>query len=342
MTHPFADPRQAAVDGWPLAPRVEPASTEALAAPLGTDVLAAIHFGDTLPDTDPRRVQVPLPLASGSGNAGEIWRVGETVDVVGDASQSCCSGGGVALLRVQIDEAALNADLEVATADAYSRLLNALSDSGYPYPLRMWNYLSSINRGEGDGERYRRFCVGRGAALSSAMRPECLLPAATAIGSAPGNGLLVYALAARQPGTQIENPRQVSAFRYPRDYGRQSPSFSRATRVAWADQATLYVSGTASIVGHRTVHVGDVGAQLRQAANNIRAVCEEAADAAASERFEPTACTVYVRRPADVGTVVSELAGRMAIEQPRVCIGDVCRRDLDVEIEATCRLRVSG
>jgi hypothetical protein len=58
---------------------------------------------------------------------------------------------------------------------------------------------------------------------------EAALPAATCIGRFDGvRRLQVYWLAAREAGLPLENPRQVSAFRYPRQYGPQSPSFSRA------------------------------------------------------------------------------------------------------------------
>lgn len=326
---------------WPRAPRVRLASAQVLAAPLAANVLAAIQFGGDLADVDPRRIQVPLPVAPNSGDAGEIWYVDDAVNTRSDAGCSRTIGGGMAALRVHVHEAALEAGLEAAVADAYSRVLSGLRESGFPYPLRIWNYLSAINEGEHDAERYRRFCVGRGRALLRNTQLERLLPAATAIGSAPGNGLLVFALAACQPGLQIENPKQVSAFRYPRDYGRQSPSFSRATRVPWADQTTLFISGTASIVGHRTVHVGDVSAQLHQTVANIHTLCEQAARLDAGS-FALRSCTVYARKAADLARLQPELADLFGGLSPRLCIGEVCRRDLDIEIEATCILPKPG
>jgi chorismate lyase/3-hydroxybenzoate synthase len=44
--------------------------------------------------------------------------------------------------------------------------------------------------------------------------------------------LQVYGLAARHPGTPVENPRQVSAWRYPRQYGPTAPTFARGMRSA--------------------------------------------------------------------------------------------------------------
>src|SRR3546814_7354125 len=74
----------------------------------------------------------------------------------------------------------------------------------------------------------------------------------------------VYWLAARTPGTPVENPRQVSAYRYPRQYGPQQPSFARAMLPPPGSAMPLLLSGTASVVGHATAHVGELLAQDRK------------------------------------------------------------------------------
>ena len=64
----------------------------------------------------------------------------------------------------------------------------------------------------------------------------------------------------------VENPRQVSAYRYPPTYGpRVADLLARgAGRTSAAATIALFISGTASIVGHETVHQGDVRAQTRR------------------------------------------------------------------------------
>ena len=126
---------------------------------------------------------------------------------------------------MEVPEADLG--LEGASAFAYSRLLGWVRQRGFPHLLRSWNYLDAITEGDNDGERYRRFCVGRATGLGEVAVGT--LPAATAIGRRDGvRTLQVYWLAARAPGVPVENPRQVSAYRYPRQYGPQPPSFARA------------------------------------------------------------------------------------------------------------------
>ena len=54
------------------------------------------------------------------------------------------------------------------------------------------------------------------------------VPAACALGSRNGSPLVIYFLASRQPVTPVENPRQISAYDYPAQYGPK-PAFSRAS-----------------------------------------------------------------------------------------------------------------
>src|SRR5690606_24237920 len=108
-------------------------------------------------------------------------------------------------------------DIEAAAHLAYTRLRQFVDATPTRHLLRVWNYMDAITLGEDDDERYRRFCVGR---VSGLERPEdTRLPAATAIGRCDGRRVLqVYWLAAAGPGTPLENPRQISAYRYPRQY----------------------------------------------------------------------------------------------------------------------------
>ena len=92
--------------------------------------------------------------------------------------------------------------------------------------------MDAINEGAGDDERYKRFSLGRARAFAAAPMtfPGLGFPAATAVGR-PGASrtLQVSWMAGREPGTMLENPRQVSAYHYPRRYGPAAPSFSRAS-----------------------------------------------------------------------------------------------------------------
>lgn len=105
------------------------------------------------------------------------------------------------------------------------------------------------------------------------------------------------------------NPRQVSAYHYPSAYVLRSPTFSRAALVSLAPgEETLLVSGTASIVGHETCHVGDVAAQTAETLRNLEAVLASA-HRQTPARFDlrQMDLTVYLRDPGDRATVEAVL-----------------------------------
>ncbi|MGT2490853.1 chorismate transformation enzyme, FkbO/Hyg5 family [Cupriavidus basilensis] len=158
---------------------------------------------------------------------------------------------------------------------------------GYPYLVRVWNYVADINAEESGMERYRQFNIGRQDAFT-ACRREIVgnVPAACALGAVgqpvAQRTLSIGFLASPRAPVAVENPRQVSAYHYPAQYGPRSPTFARAGvwRAGTHDECAapvLFVSGTASIVGHRTVHAGDVAAQTRESIANVAAVLEQAA-----------------------------------------------------------------
>lgn len=245
---------------------------------------------------------------------------------------------------------ALDAQLDIQTASyrAYQALLACCKDLGKPHLLRLWNYMPHINALENGEERYRLFNTGRRAALLEAHYLANYLakdgaPAACALGSHRGSFKIAF-LAATQPCVGIENPRQISAYNYPKDYGVNPPIFSRA---GWFRQGggkdmlkdILFVSGTASIVGHQTLHIGDILLQTEETIANIQAVLQEANRLAGSDlwRLNHLHGQVYVRNPADIATIQAILKQHALLNFTYVH-ADVCRAELLVEIEAYAQL----
>jgi enamine deaminase RidA (YjgF/YER057c/UK114 family) len=205
--------------------------------------------------------------------------------------------------------------------------------------IRIWNYLPEINRESDGDERYRHFNSARRLAFRNSGRATMgTVPAACALGSPAGSPISIYFLAARQPPKMIENPRQTSAYHYPPKFGRHSPIFSRACVLSESAGTNLFVSGTASIVGHETIHHGDVAAQTRETLANISALLGEANRVVGSVRYslDGLKFKVYVRAPTDLPAIKETLSAAL---RPATSImylqADVCREDLLVEIEAT-------
>lgn len=271
------------------------------------------------------------PLAS--GRYGE-WRFRRTDDLLFGA---ICLDETVFAPPVPAGDGEPDTALRRATEAAYRELFGLLEAEGFPHLLRVWNYLPRINAIENGLERYRQFNIGRQDAFLAYARPHTQgAPAACALGTVDG-GLTIYFLAGRKPVVAIENPRQVSAYHYPTRYGPRAPTFSRAALAHLPGMEVLFVSGTASIVGHQTLHVGNVGAQTREAMTNVRVVVDQANRAAAGGfDFADLVFKVYVRHPADFTAVQAVLSGIVEPRVPPVFVqADICRDDLLVEIEAT-------
>ncbi len=248
--------------------------------------------------------------------------------------------------RLQVFEADFGEDrperLMKATEAAYESLFECIAALGFETLARVWNYLPDINRESHGLERYRQFNAGRQLAFAACGRPLVgRVPAACALGTAAGP-LSIAFLATRREFSQVENPRQVSAYHYPRDYGERSPTFSRAGVLHLAGGDMLFVSGTAAIVGHRSLHPGDVLAQTREAMANIGSVVAEAGQLPGATPRQPEALdyTIYLRRAADLESVRSLLADEYGLRERLLFVeADICRADLLVEIEACGGMR---
>lgn len=225
----------------------------------------------------------------------------------------------------------------------YRALLGVLREQRCAHPLRIWNYVPHINADEGGEERYRLFNEGRRQAFGElGFRLAEGAPAACALGSV-GEGdqaLCVAILAAERAPMAVENPRQMSAYHYPRHYGASAPIFSRA---AWFVQPgaddVLFVSGTASIVGHQSLHEGDVQAQTREALVNIQALLDERAGDGVPRplTLADLVGRVYVRHPEHMAQIQPLLEAH-GMRRFAYLQADICRAELLVEIEAeaTC------
>lgn len=277
---------------------------------------------------DPRIINVALPLLAGTGV--ELWQATAAVEHgwAGEIGYAHSSDALFVQLRIAASE--LTDDPRAASRRAYALLRDFFAARPQWHWVRVWNYIGNIHAGDGDAERYRQFNLGRADVLGQTPDFTRQLPAATAIGTA-ADDLLIYVLATRQAGVQIENPRQVSAFHYPRQYGPQSPSFSRARRLDWCDGHDLIVSGTASIVGHETLHAGNPTAQLNEIIHNI----SELQRNAGGQGWRAPAAKLFVRDPAIFTRARAALETLQTRVQHPISVlqGDVCRTDLALEAE---------
>ncbi|MET0532939.1 MAG: pteridine-dependent deoxygenase [Steroidobacter sp.] len=302
-------------------------------------VLAAIRFGarkleDVASSGNPTHaaltIDVGLEPLQGSPTA-ELWFAG------GPVHTGQWSDAHGVRIRYAHDEHYLFAVVELDEREhggillTSERVYQAIQDfqeqSAFGHLLRMWNYMDAINEGEGDSERYRQFCVGRARGLGAGIQSY---PSASALGRHRADNLLqVFWLAGKVPGKAVENPRQVSAYHYPRVHGPVSPSFSRALV---APDDTVLISGTASIVGHVSQHHDNPMEQLEETVRNLSALTPHVSRTRGSAGKD--LLKIYVRDPALTPKIEQRLRQLFPNSEFLFVGADVCRRELLVEIEA--------
>ena len=295
-------------------------------------VLAVLTFGgEDNRIHHPANVHIPLPISGPP--VAEIWLVNAPTQTGNDGNIRWVSSGQLLFGSIQLPED--TSPLEDIASHVYAQIHRFTMHSPTGHILRMWNYFDSINQGKGDQERYRRFCVGRarGFALMQARH----YPAATAIGcDDPMRMVRVYWLASSAPGISLENPRQISAYHYPKDYGPQPPSFARAMLDDKNQHIPLCLSGTAAIVGHNSLHHGNVLSQLEEIYSNFSALLQRA------HTIQPhiplwfsahSRLKIYSRHLEDVASVRDAITARLPNTPCLYLQGEICRKELLVEID---------
>ena len=128
-------------------------------------------------------------------------------------------------------------------------------------------------------------------------------------------------------------PQQVS---YLNDFDHLCPTkdynvtFERGTRIAYADRAHLFISGTASIdSAGQVVYLGNVLRQFDRALDNVEALLR-AGSAGLSELMH---LIVYLRDPTDHPRIKAALSERLPGVPAIIVQGPVCRPEWLVEVE---------
>lgn len=306
------------------------------------DVLAVLEFGAS-PLTSRAARHLPVALQPLDGESRhEVWRTRGPVESGRLDHVRFARGLELTMGHIALDVQALGG-IRAASRLAYRQLENFLARSLHRWPLKIWNYIPGINQGSGDGECYRQFCVGRAEALAEGYDEQPPLPAATAIGVAADEpALQVYFLAGGLPGLNVENPRQVNAWRYPRQYGPRSPLFSRGTIVELGAHRHFLISGTASVIGHETRHADDVRLQTLESLRNVDSLISEGQrllGLSQEPQVRPALLKIYLRSEPDLPLIRKTLAQALPETLPRMfLLGDVCRRDLLTEVDGIALL----
>ncbi|MFD4139754.1 MULTISPECIES: FkbO/Hyg5 family chorismatase [unclassified Streptomyces] len=318
--------------------RAQFASTREIPRPEdGRHILASVTFtgAASLTLTDHGNPDLALPMAAEPGQEfREVWTVpGRPRWAIRDDLAYAHDGQYLFIAGLLPEQDVYTPPVRTLYEKAFA-LVNHL---GYAHIFRMWNFVGDIIGSNAEGmEVYQDFVQGRAQAFETYKgRGTAHMPAATGIGTR-GRGIAFFLLASQQKMPRhVENMKQTPAYHYPQQYGPKPPSFARATLLGDA----LYVSGTASILGHETVHRGDVKSQTQVVLGNIaHLISRENLTAqgieAGHELKDLRLIKVYVRHDRDIPTVraACEEALGAGVDVKYLNVA-VCRDDLLVEIE---------
>lgn len=264
------------------------------------------------------------------------WYEGEvTYRQAGSVRIAECQEYTVAIIQKDSIEAS---EFSSQTRQAYIELINAVRSTKHTRMVKMWNYFDEINRGDGDAEKYRQFSIGRAQAFQKLGVCDEDAPTGTAIGT-QGGGLTLIAIASNHHYVPVENPRQTSAFSYPRIYGPKSPKFSRGGYVSSESHQLYLISGTAAVVGHESNFPYEIRPQTKETIKNLEQLCDTISETSSQEtQFvldEQSILRVYLKNPNDYNWVSDSLAVAMNIDKSKVSYlqGTICRQELMVEID---------
>lgn len=267
----------------------------------------------------------------------------------GAVSHSCAGSVRLAecadfsLLIIELDETRAE-DLKHLAAEAYQQLFETLKTARHKNPVRIWNHFDRINEQQNGEERYRLFSSGRAEAFARFGIADIATPVGTAIGTHGSGKLVIVMLASEMAYEVIENPRQISAYRYPEAYGKDSPKFSRSGLLGQASEPMLLISGTAAVVGHESAFPFDTARQFDETLVNLDVLFQTAQpEFTPKQAFRPgagSALRIYLRNAADLELVQARILQAWG-ELPKhllVLRGDICRSELMIEIEAVLSL----
>lgn len=236
-----------------------------------------------------------------------------------------------------------NCNLTELSKNIYDKIFNAIFELGYPYLYRIWNYIPHINNDDNTGlDHYKAFCCGRAASFNdnNYLNKSKRFPASTGIGSLSGNTSVCFLASSFPDCINLENSMQTPAYEYPTQSNSKPPSFARATYYKRDNgRFNIFVSGTASIIGHKSIHIDAPEKQCITTLKNIETLISannlKKYNIDGDFTLKDLDCIkVYVRNESDFGMIKDICEQNFSQDASIVYLqADICRSELLVEIE---------
>jgi len=245
------------------------------------------------------------------------------------------------------------ADTRKASQAAFDQMREILEaeNMSYDHIVRQWNFIGNILEVKNDLQNYQIFNEVRSENYHK-HRSIHSYPAATGIGVKHGGVTIDFYAVEPQQGLKIiaiDNPDQIRPYDYSQQVlkgkplagkeTKQPPQFERAVFVADRQSYTLFVSGTASIIGQATIGIDDIEKQTEVTLENIKKLTDASRIQHLTGNSQADAgklilLRAYIKNQEDFPTVESICNQRFPGVPIVYCEADVCRDNLLVEIEA--------
>ncbi len=271
---------------------------------------------------------------SGKNNGAALFKKGNTEILIGNAQSNANHSG------------------KINSENAFAELVEVFNAAFFPLNsiVRQWNYIEDILGFDGDKQRYQEFNNVRSGVYGDTFT-EKGYPAATGIGMNQG-GIILEFIAVKSIELKtlpIDNPNQISAHTYSKNVlvgeecvVKTTPKFERARYIELFGKKLIFISGTASIVGERTVGVGDAAEQTEITINNIQQLySQEILDELSGGTLNPKYghARVYLKNRKDFAIIKKTFKSHFGNLPVVYIIADICRKDLLVEIEGKVILK---
>jgi enamine deaminase RidA (YjgF/YER057c/UK114 family) len=238
-----------------------------------------------------------------------------------------------------------------SSVKAFESAVAILSEEGLSihHIIRQWNYIESIAWLENLPDPEQNYQVFNDVRADYYGQGDFKFgyPAATGIGMDTGGVIIDFIALSDSEQVKIQpivNPGQIDAHKYSelvlegKSAKKCTPKFERAKLITIGERNYIYVSGTASILGEKTMHVGDVQKQTITTIDNINHLFSRENQEKLGLNFDVSEISfshlrVYVKHQADIPAVERICESMLNCNSTLYLESDVCREDLLVEIE---------
>jgi hypothetical protein len=244
-----------------------------------------------------------------------------------------------------------NIGIRKQAEDAFSTLNHLLTNQQFSIGsiIRQWNYIENILSNSEGKQNYQEFNNVRSQFYGNNF-DKSGYPAATGIGMSKGGVIIEFIaldsdIAISKP---INNPEQVAAFCYSENVligkensSKTTPKFERARFLGLLKHNAIFISGTASIKGEKTVGVNDPAEQTEVTIHNIQQLYSkeviESLSVSSNSRYGHA--RVYIKNREDFEAISHIFRNHFADLPVVYLLADICRDDLLVEIEGEVILK---